>query len=248
MILQDDRLESIVEAVREGRIIFANIRKSVMFMLCTNIAEIIAVALASLVNAPLPLQPLQILYLNVLTDVFPALALGVGKGDPHVMEQPPRDAKESVLTRHHWTGIGSWAVCLAVCVLSALGVAYAYFDLDETTAVTVSFLTLAFGKLWFVFNLRDRAAGVLDNDVVKNPWVWASIGFCIVLLLLAVYWPLLAYYLDTSHPGAVGWGLILGFSLLPAIIGLIAPGIRFYAYQEHVNETGDTPTSDGTRG
>ncbi len=90
MVLRDDRFATIVDAVREGRIIYANIRKSVIFMLCTNIAEVLAVTIASLLQIPIPLLPLQILYLNVLTDVFPALALGVGTGGRDVMERHPR--------------------------------------------------------------------------------------------------------------------------------------------------------------
>jgi Ca2+-transporting ATPase len=93
MILQDDRSSSIVAAVEQGRVIFGNICQSVMFMLCTNVAEIIAVAVASLAKIPLPLHPLQILYLNVLTDVFPALALSVGKGSPEIMDLPPPRAR-----------------------------------------------------------------------------------------------------------------------------------------------------------
>jgi hypothetical protein len=93
VILQDDRSSSIVAAVEQGRVIFGNICQSVMFMLCTNVAEIIAVAVASLAKIPLPLHPLQIQYLNVLTDVFPALALSVGKGSPEIMDLPPPRAR-----------------------------------------------------------------------------------------------------------------------------------------------------------
>ncbi len=99
MVLKDDAFSSIVAAVKEGRIIFDNIRKSVLFMLCTNVAEIIAVAVASFAGASLPLRDPQILCLNVITDVFPALALGVGKDDPLIMERPPRNPEEPILTR-----------------------------------------------------------------------------------------------------------------------------------------------------
>jgi Ca2+-transporting ATPase len=224
MVLKDDSLSTIVAAVREGRIIFGNIRKSAVFMLCTNVAEVIAVAIASIFSVPLPLLPLQILYLNVVTDVFPALALGVGEGDPRVMERPPRDPQEAVLTRRHWLEIGAWAVGIAACVLGGLGVALIVFDFPQPRAVTVSFLTLAFGKLWFVFNLRDPGSRFLRNDVVRNTWVWAAIGLCIGLLLAAVYLPGLSNVLRTEALGGIGWGLVLALSVPPLIAGQIIRG------------------------
>jgi Ca2+-transporting ATPase len=221
MVLKDDRFSSIVEALRHGRIIFENIRMSVLFMLCTNVAEIIAVATASAVGAPLPLRALQILYLNVVTDVFPALALGVGEGDERVMRRPPRDPKEPVLTLRHWLVIVGWGFFIAACVLSALTLALQCLGLSEPAAVTVSFLTLAFAKLWFVFNLRDRTSTPWRNAVVRNYVIWAAISLCIPLLLLAVYLPGLAEVLSTEPPGLAGWGLIMAMSVVPFIVGQI---------------------------
>ncbi len=177
MVLRDDNFSTIVAAVREGRIIFANIRKSVIFMLCTNIAEVLVVTLASLAQLPIPLHPLQILYLNVLTDVFPALALGVGPGSADVMKRPPRRAEESVLTRHHWRSIAGWSVVIGAHVLGALSIALYYLGFEEQRAVTVSFLTLALAKLWFVLNLRDRGTRSGSNDVSQQQVDVGSLGF-----------------------------------------------------------------------
>jgi Ca2+-transporting ATPase len=219
MVLKDDALSSIVAAVEQGRVIFANIRKSVMFMLCTNVAEILVVAIATVGGLPLPLRPLQILFLNVVTDVFPALALGVGKGNPRVMDRAPRDPKESLLTTGHWLAIGGWSALVAVCVLGALSLATFTLELDTVTAVTVSFLTLAFSKLWFVFNLRDADSRLWSNDVVRNGWVWTAIVLCAGLLLAAVYAPGLSTLLRTRSPGSVGWLCVLGMSLVPFVVG-----------------------------
>ncbi len=228
MVLRDDRFSTIVAAVRQGRIIFANIRKSVIFMLCTNLAEILAVTLASVAQAPIPLRPLQILFLNVVTDVFPALALSVGEGSRDVMDRPTRDPEEHLLTRYHWRVIGGWSVIVGGCVLAALSVAIQGLGLDEPQAVTISFLTLGFAKLGFVFNLRDRGTPIWNNDVVRNGWVWAAIALCTALLLATVYWSLMSVVLDTDDPGAHGWLLILGMGLIPVLLGLVVPGIRFY--------------------
>jgi Ca2+-transporting ATPase len=223
MVLRDDAFSSIVSAVRQGRIIFGNIRQSVMFMLCTNVAEVIAVAVASVAGGffrlPLPLLPLQILYLNVITDVFPALALGMGEGEPDVMKRKPRPRSEPVLTRAHWSAIGGWAVLVAACVLAALVVAFHLLGFEQRQAVTASFLTLAFGKLWFVFNLRSPGSRLLDNEIIRNPYVGGSIALCAALLVAAVYLPGLSGVLKTQNPGLWGWLLVLAMSLMPFLLG-----------------------------
>lgn len=229
MVLRDDKFSTIVSAVEQGRIIFANIRKSVMFMLITNIAEVIAVASASLMQLPIPLRPLQILYLNVLTDVFPALALGVGYGAIDVMRRPPRKSEEPVLTQHHWKFIGGWSFVIAVCVLGALAIALHQLGYDEKRAVTVSFLTLAFAKLWFVFNLRDRGTTIWKNDISSNRWLWGAWLICLTLLAAAVYWSPLSALLHTVSPGLTGWVVIAAISLLPVGLGILIPGIHFYS-------------------
>ncbi len=226
MILKDDAFSSIVAAVEQGRIIFANIRRSILFMLCTNGAEVVTVAAATLAGAPLPLRPLQILYLNVITDVLPALALSVGKGGGDVMHQPPRDPEEKILSKREWQAITSWSLILAACVLAAFTVALQILAVDEITAVTISFFTLACGKLWFVFNLRERGSRLLRNSIVENPWVWASIVVCIGFLLAAMYWPSLAGILKVRPLAAAGWLTALGFSLLPLLIGQVRRSVQ----------------------
>lgn len=237
MVLRDDNFSTVVKAVREGRIIFANIRKSVLFMLCTNIAEILVVTLASVVQLPIPLRPLQILYLNVLTDVFPALALGVGPGSVDVMKRPPRQAHESVLTAHHWRAIAGWSVVIGGLILGVLSLALYLFGFTEQRAVTVSFLTLAFSKMWFVLNLRDRDTPVWKNDVIANRWMWAAWGLCLILLCAAAYFPPLASLLQTVPPGTNGWTLIISLSLVPAVLGTFLPGIRFYSMKGRKKST-----------
>jgi Ca2+-transporting ATPase len=234
MVLKDDRLASVVAAVEQGRVIFGNIRKSVMFMLCTNVAEILAVAIAAVVGIPLPLRPLQILFLNVVTDVFPALALGVGKGDQKVMDKPPRKIDEPLLTSGHWAAIGGWSCLMAACVLGALSFASFVLNLETVTAVTISFLTLGFAKLWFVFNLRAPGTRLWDNDIVRNGWIWASIALCTGLLVAAGEAPLLSPLLKTRSPGMVGWLWILGMSLIPFLVGQTLSVFR-KPEEEHVS-------------
>ncbi|MEA5507793.1 cation-transporting P-type ATPase [Halotia wernerae UHCC 0503] len=219
MILQDDAFASIVAAVEQGRAIFNNIRKFTLYLLSGNVGEIIAVTIASLVNAPLPLLPLQILYLNAINDVFPALALGVGEGSPTLMQQPPRHLKESILTRRHWWAIAGYGAIIAISVLGAFALAFKWLELNEQQAVTISFMTLAFGRLWHVFNMRDRKSGLLRNEITKNPYIWGALVLCTGLLLSAVYLPFLSNVLKTANPGVQGWLVVGVMSLVPLIIG-----------------------------
>lgn len=135
------------------------------------------------------------------------------------MHQNPRGRGESILGKRQWGEIALWSTVISLCVLAALGYGLRELGLDTPAAVTLSFLTLAFGKLWFVFNLRDPVSGVLQNDIVKNPWIWGSLLLCAVLLLAAVYLPGLSDILDTRPPDSTGWLTILTLSLVPLLIG-----------------------------
>ena len=219
MVLKDDAFSTIAVAVEQGRIIFDNIRKFVLYLLSCNLSEVMVVFAASLVNAPLPILPIQILFLNLVTDVFPALALGVGKGNPDIMDRPPRSANEPVLSRRAWFSITGYGGLITVSVLVAFGIALRRFGMPPEQAVTISFLTLAFAQLWNIFNMRTAGSSVLKNEITKNPSVWIALAFCFALLVAAVYLPALSTVLSLSDPGAKGWTLIMLASLLTLVIG-----------------------------
>jgi Ca2+-transporting ATPase len=221
MILEDDAFATIVVAVQQGRVIFNNIRKFVVYLLSCNVSEVAVVGLASIANTPLPILPLQILFLNLVTDVFPALALGVGRGDQSVMDQPPRDRREPVLTRSHWWAIAGYALVITASVLGSLLLGLFAFAWDERKAVTVSFLTLAMAQLWHVLNMRDKHASRFYNDVTRNLYIWGALALCVVLLVIAIYVPLLADVLRVTHPGWQGWALAFAMSIIPLLIGWI---------------------------
>ncbi len=221
MILQDDRFATIPVAIEGGRIIFDNIRKFVLYMISGNVGEILIVLLATLAGAPLPLLPLQILYINAVNDIFPALALGVGKGSSTVMKRPPRDPSEPILTRRNWVGIGLYGLLIGVSVLAGFALALTRFGWSVDRAVTCTFLSIAFTRLWHVFNMREHASGFFKNEVTKNPFVWGSLLLCIVLLLAAVYISPIATVLKVVDPGVEGWALILAVSLVPVVVGQV---------------------------
>ncbi|MFP4473943.1 MAG: cation-translocating P-type ATPase [Desulfatibacillaceae bacterium] len=219
MVLRDDAFPSIVAAVSQGRAIFDGIRKFIVFLLSGNVGQVLIVAAALLAGAALPLLPLQILYLNMIGDVFPALALGLGKGHPSRMERPPRDPGEPILTGRGWLAVVLYGALIAAAVLAAFAFAIKNLGYQGNEAVTVSFLTLSFARLWHVFNMRDNRSGLFVNDVTNNPFIWGALVLCVGLLLVAVYIPFLAGVLDLVRPGLEGWTVILLFSLAPLLIG-----------------------------
>jgi Ca2+-transporting ATPase len=215
MVLQDDEFNTIIAAVAHGRAIFANIRKFVVYLLSCNASEVLVVSLATITGAPLPLLPLQILFLNLVTDVFPALALGVGEGSRLSMECAPRPPKESILTRTHWIRISLHGAVMAISVLAAMATSVYFFNFEQRQAVTVAFCTLAFAQMWHVFNMRDELGHVFDNEIMRNGWIWAALAICLVLVLAAIYVPALSNVLLLTDPGTSGWSLIIPASLVP---------------------------------
>ncbi|MFO7831516.1 MAG: cation-transporting P-type ATPase [Desulfuromonadaceae bacterium] len=219
MVLKDDRFGTIVMAIRYGRGIFNNIRNFIYYLISGNVSEVAIITLATLVGAPLPLLPLQILYINLIGDVFPALALGMGEARPQIMQQPPRDPEEPVLTRKHWLGIGGHTLVFSVAVLGAFAVALLLWELPPERAVTISFSSLVLARLWHVFNMRNAASPVLRNEITTNPHVWGAIGIGLGLLLFAIYLPGLSSVLDLTPPNLQEWLLILTASLIPLVVG-----------------------------
>jgi Ca2+-transporting ATPase len=218
MVLRDDAFTTIVAAIRMGRNIFDNIRRFIVYLLSGNFGEIMAVSAAAAAGAPLPLLPLQILYINFVNDVLPSLALGVSRGEESVMRRPPRDRAESLVTPPGWAAVFGYGFLIAAAALGALAVAMAGLGLPVEAAVTVSFLTFGFARLWHVFNMRAAGSGWLVNPITRNPFVWLALAVGVALLVAAVHWPLLGEVLGTVDPGPAGWLLVLGFSLLPVLI------------------------------
>ena len=163
MILLDDAFPTIVMAVREGRVIFENIRRVAAYLLSCNLSEILVIGLAILSTLPLPILPLQILYLNLVTDVFPAFALAMSEGGHDVLKRPPRDPKELILGRAQWSMIVFHSLGLTAATFGALALAHFWLELDERAVVTVAFLTLAFAQLWHVFNMRGRGFRIAEK-------------------------------------------------------------------------------------
>jgi Ca2+-transporting ATPase len=231
MVLRDDAFTTIVAAIREGRAIFRNIQRFVTYLLSCNLSEVLIVGLAILAGLPLPLLPLQILFLNLVTDVFPAFALGIGEADRDVLQRPPRDPKKPIITRALWMEIIGHGVSITLATLGALFVARSVLALEDEAAITVSFLTLAFAQLWHVFNMRDPRSGVFWNAVTRNVFVWAALALCAAMLLAVTYTPAAAEVLHLHRPDARTWLVILAMSAAPVVIGQAGKEFATFLYR-----------------
>jgi Ca2+-transporting ATPase len=163
---------------------------------------------------------LQILFLNLVTDVFPAFALATGEGEEDILRRPPRDPREPLLGRPQWQFIAGYGVLLTASTLAALVIGSHVLGLEGDPLVSVSFLTLAFAQLWHVFNMRGTGAPAFRNAVTLNPYVWLAVALCAAILLLAVYIPLVANALQVVPPDQSGWVLVMAASLAPLLVGV----------------------------
>jgi P-type Ca2+ transporter type 2C len=218
MILLDDAFPTIVKAIREGRVIFGNIRRFAAYLLSCNLSEVLVVGLAILSSLPLPIMPLQILYLNLVTDVFPAFALAMGEGERDVLRRPPRNPQEPILGRPQWATIVLQSLVLTAGTFGALALARLELNLDSRSVITVTFLTLAFAQLWHVFNMRGLRSRMLSNEVTRNFWVWGALALCSALLVAPPYIPPIADVLHLAPPDTAMWAIILALSLGPTIV------------------------------
>ena len=214
MVLTDDNYASIVSAVEQGRIIYSNIRKFVYFLLSCNVAEIATIFLATMFGWRSPLSAIQLLWLNLITDGAPALALGLEKGDPDLMDQPPRDPDEPILNRFMLTGIGVQTIAITAVTLGAYWIGLKNFP---EVAPTMAFVTLSFSELLRAFTARSERVPILKIGFFNNKVMNWAILSSLVLLLAVVYIPFLQGIFDTMALGWTQWEIILPLLVIPSI-------------------------------
>jgi Ca2+-transporting ATPase len=244
MVLTDDNYASIVSAVEQGRIIYANIRKFVFFLLSSNVAEIMIIFLATLAGLPAPLTAIQLLWLNLVTDGAPALALAMEKGDPDIMEQKPRPKNEPIVNGVMGLGIGiqtvaqTGAVLFAFCIgllweMEHLGIVppdgmnplgfliqfdWRTINLDALhTAETMAFLTLSLCELFRAYTVRSERASIFTIGVFSNKYMQYAVGLSIFLILLVSTVPFLQGIFDTHFMSRQEWTVVLILSFIPAV-------------------------------
>ena len=197
IVLQDDRFETIAAAVEEGRVIFDNIRKFVFYLFSCNVAEVLVLLVAGLASLPLPLLPLQLLWLNMVTDTFPALALALEPGDSDVMQRPPSDPQEAILSRRFLGSVLVFAMLITASTIAAF--AWGLAQAPER-ASTFAFMTLALAQIAHLGNARSRGPVLGFRRAVANPYALLGVGVALGLQAAAVLIEPLAPHLRLTPP------------------------------------------------
>jgi Ca2+-transporting ATPase len=240
MVLTDDNYASIVSAVEQGRIIYANIRKFVFFLLSSNVAEIMIIFLATLAGLPTPLTVIQLLWLNLLTDGAPALALAMEKGDPDEMNRPPRPPSEPIINRRMQLGIVIQTITQTGATLLAFSLGlvwhlragdlmpaganplvyllrYDWTNVDVQTAETMAFFTLSLCELFRAYTVRSERLSIFQIGVFSNRYMQYAVSVSLLLLFMVVSVPFLQPIFNTHFMSLNEWLVVLGLSLIPAI-------------------------------
>jgi Ca2+-transporting ATPase len=228
MVLTDDNFASIVSAIEEGRVIYSNIRKFVFYLISCNIGEILIIFLSMLAGLPIPLRPIQLLFLNLVTDGAPALALGMEKGDPDIMKRPPRPTREPVINRDMLIGIIAIPIADVIAVLGAFLWALNRYPGDTATAQTVAFATLICSELLRAYTSRSENYSVFATNPFSNRWLVMATGLSFVLLLASIYLPFLRPVFDTATLSLNDWLRMVPFMLVaPTVAELVKASFRW---------------------
>ncbi|MBU7013726.1 MAG: calcium-translocating P-type ATPase, SERCA-type [Theionarchaea archaeon] len=217
MVLMDDNFASIVSAVEEGRHIFDNIIKFIYFLLCCNVGEIFVLFLAILLGLSRPLLPIQILWINLITDGFPALALGSEPPEEGIMDRPPRDPQESIFAGGRGASIVEMGLVMSVLVLAG----FYFVGQGDAHARTLAFSSLVFVQLAHAFNARSEKRSIFKVGVFTNMWLIGAVIVSVVLQLAVVYTPVLQPVFGTSPLHLEDWLIILGLSGIVVVAGEI---------------------------
>ena len=221
MVLTDDNYASIVSAVEQGRIIYSNIRKFVYYLVSCNIAEIMIIFLATVFGWNTPLAPIQLLWLNLVTDGAPALALGTEKGDPDIMQHPPRPSDEPIINKFMLKGIIVQTIAITTSTLIAFfvgGGAHKGAPVEaRVLSETFAFVTLSLSELFRAFTARSEFFPLTKIGIFGNKNMNVAVLVSVVLVLMVIYVPFLQTVFDTTALRLVDWAEILPLVLIPSI-------------------------------
>jgi Ca2+-transporting ATPase len=227
MVLTDDNYASIVSAVEEGRVIYSNIRKFVNFLLVCNIGEILIVFLAMLFGMPVPFRPIMLLWLNLVTDGAPALALGLEKGEPDIMKRPPRPTKEPVINRDMSVGLIVVPIIDTIAILSVFSIGLERFPGDLAAAQTMAFVTLCCSELLRVYAARSEHFSVFTLGFFSNRSMQWAVMSSLFLVLITVYVPFVRTFFGTAFLGISDWIVMIPFIFMaPAAAEIVKIFLR----------------------
>ena len=221
MILTDDNFTTIVNAVEEGRNIYANIKKSISFLLSCNFGEIIALFIAILLNWIAPLQPIHILWVNLITDSFPALSLGVDPLDDDVMKDSPRNPKESIFTKDTIISLIINGLSIGLVTLIAFKMGLNYYKNSIVHAQTMAFVVLSVSQLFLSLSMRNSRKSIFEIGLFKNKYLLLSILLGIVLQIAIISIPFLASVFKVYSLSINDFIFVFLISLVPLVINEI---------------------------
>ena len=226
MILTDDNFATIIKAVANGRNVYRSIKNAVKFLLSGNMAGIMAVLYTSLAALPVPFQPVHLLFINLLTDSLPAIAIGMEKAEKDLLSEPPRDPKQGILTKDLMTALFVQGGLIAVCTMIAF---YIGLSTDSATASSMAFATLTLARLFHGFNCRSRHS-IFKIGLVSNIYSVGAFFGGVLLLALVIFVPVMRTLFSVSPLSGYQIGMIAMLAFIPTVI------IQLYkVMKEHVH-------------
>ncbi|MFS1515994.1 calcium-translocating P-type ATPase, PMCA-type [Bacillus sp. SCS-151] len=233
IILTDDRFSTIVSAVKEGRNIYLNIKKSILYLLSCNLGEIVALVFGILMGWPAPLTAIHILWVNLITDTLPAIALGFEKGNADVMNHKPRDPKQRIITNKEirYTLLNGLVIGIATLIAFSIGLNGEVSFLTEQSqssaesiirAQTMAFLTLSFAQLFHSFNLKHEKETIFQKGFFLNKYLIGAfiVGFGIQVLLVNI--PFFHPFINLTYLSLEQWFIVIVISIIPIIVNEIS--------------------------
>ncbi len=217
LVLMDDNFATIKAAIDEGRNIYENIRKFIRYLLASNVGEILVMLFAVMLAMPLPLVPVQILWVNLVTDGLPAMALGMDTSEDNVMKRGPRNPREGIFARGLGYKIISRGILIGIVSLLAFMIAYHNDPANLVYAQTITFATLVMAQLIHVFDCRSEKS-IFSRNPFENKYLNFAVLSSVLLLLVVIYWPPLQPIFHTTTLGVMDWLLILVLSMIPTTI------------------------------
>lgn len=217
LILVDDNFATIKSAIKEGRNIYENIRKFVRYLLASNVGEILVMLFAMLLALPLPLVPIQILWVNLVTDGLPAMALGMDQPEGDVMKRKPRQPKEGVFARKLGWKVISRGFLIGIATLLAFIIVYHRNPENLAYAQTVAFATLVLAQLIHVFDCRSETS-IFDRNPFENLYLIGAVLSSILLMVIVIYYPALQPIFHTVPIKPGDWLLVIGMSAIPTFL------------------------------
>jgi Ca2+-transporting ATPase len=218
MVLTDDNFETIVAAVEEGRNIFRNIKKTIVFLLSTNAGEFVSVFATVLAGLPLLLLPIHILWVNLVTDTLPALSLGVDPPDSDVLEEPPRAPNESLFAGGVGVSILLNGILIGFLTLAAFFIGFAAHDGSLLHARSMGFTVLSISQLFHAFNIRHARKSIVQVGLLSNRFLVGSFLLCLLLQILVVTLPAAAALFRVVTLTMRDWGVVAGLAILPVVL------------------------------